>query len=138
VPDPGPREDVDVDAVPLPTGAGWRASRWLPGRVRRIWRRSATSWVARGLRARRQGVGRSTCARLGGQGLQALREDNEAVGPASVNQALAAIDNFYRSLGAGRPQVAREDLAQTAPRALDEAEQRRETQCRRSNLRTRR
>jgi len=45
-------------------------------------------------------------------------------GPASVNQALAAIDNFYRSLGAGCPEVAREELAQTAPRALDEAEQR--------------
>ena len=45
-------------------------------------------------------------------------------GPASVNQALAAIDNFYRSLGAGRPEVAREELAQTAPRALVEAEQR--------------
>ena len=45
-------------------------------------------------------------------------------GPASVNQALAAIDNFYRSRGAGRPEVAREELAQTAPRALTEAEQR--------------
>jgi len=45
--------------------------------------------------------------------------------PASVNQALAAIDNFYRSLGAGRPDVAREDLPQLAPRALQEDEQRR-------------
>ena len=45
--------------------------------------------------------------------------------PASVNQALAAIDNFYRSLGAGRPDVPREDLPQLAPRALEEDEQRR-------------
>ncbi|MDQ2729717.1 MAG: tyrosine-type recombinase/integrase [Actinomycetota bacterium] len=45
--------------------------------------------------------------------------------PSSVNQALAAIDNFYRSLGGGRPEVTREDLAQVAPRALTEAEQRR-------------
>ncbi len=45
--------------------------------------------------------------------------------PASVNQALAAIDNFYRSLGIGRPEVPREELAQVAPRALEEAEQRR-------------
>lgn len=45
--------------------------------------------------------------------------------PASVNQALAAIDNFYRSLGAGRPDVPREDLPQLAPRALAEDEQRR-------------
>ncbi|MEJ7763975.1 MAG: tyrosine-type recombinase/integrase [Acidimicrobiales bacterium] len=45
--------------------------------------------------------------------------------PASVNQALAAIDNFYRSLSVGRPEVPREELAQVAPRALEEAEQRR-------------
>jgi site-specific recombinase XerD len=45
--------------------------------------------------------------------------------PTSVNQALAAIDNFYRSLGMGRPEVPREVLAQVAPRALDGEEQRR-------------
>jgi integrase/recombinase XerC len=44
--------------------------------------------------------------------------------PTSVNQALAAIDNFYRSLGGGRPDVPREELAQVAPRALEEADQR--------------
>jgi len=43
--------------------------------------------------------------------------------PTSVNQALAAIDNFYRSLNQGAPDVAREDLPQSAPRALDEAQQ---------------
>lgn len=35
--------------------------------------------------------------------------------PTSVNQALAAIDNFYRSLSLGRPDVPREDLPQLAP-----------------------
>lgn len=44
--------------------------------------------------------------------------------PSSVNQALAAIDNFYRTLPVGVPHVAREALAQLAPRALDQAEQR--------------
>ena len=44
--------------------------------------------------------------------------------PTSVNQALAAIDNFYRSLSLGRPEVPREALPQLAPRALGEAEQR--------------
>jgi integrase/recombinase XerC len=44
--------------------------------------------------------------------------------PTSVNQALAAIDNFYRSLSVGRPDVAREKLPQVAPRALPEADQR--------------
>ncbi len=45
--------------------------------------------------------------------------------PSSVNQALASIDNFYRSLDMSRPEVPREDLAQVAPRALDKDEQRR-------------
>ncbi|MGH9123878.1 MAG: tyrosine-type recombinase/integrase [Acidimicrobiales bacterium] len=45
--------------------------------------------------------------------------------PNSVNQALAAIDNFYRSRSLGRPEVAREELAQLAPRALEPDEQRR-------------
>src|SRR5450756_2529038 len=39
--------------------------------------------------------------------------------------ALAAIDNFYRSIGVGRPEVAREELARVAPRALAKADQRR-------------
>jgi len=38
--------------------------------------------------------------------------------PASVNLALAAVDHFYRYLGAGRPDVRREELVQAAPRAL--------------------
>lgn len=44
--------------------------------------------------------------------------------PSSVNQALAAIDNFYRSRSVGRPDVAREELPQVAPRALEEVDQR--------------
>lgn len=50
---------------------------------------------------------------------------SKRLAPTSVNQALAAIDNFYRSLGVGRPDVGRERLPQLAPRALAEAEQRR-------------
>ena len=45
--------------------------------------------------------------------------------PASVNLALAAVDHFYRYLGAGRPDVRREELAQAAPRALSPEELRR-------------
>jgi len=45
--------------------------------------------------------------------------------PTTVNQALAAIDALYRSLGMGRPDVKREGLAQVAPRALAEDAQRR-------------
>src|SRR5674536_257223 len=43
----------------------------------------------------------------------------------SNGYALAAIDNFYRSIGVGRPEVAREELARVAPRALAKADQRR-------------
>jgi site-specific recombinase XerD len=73
----------------------------------------------------------------GGQALVEPRERDLAVrdykryvktkkqwAPTSVNQALAAIDNFYRSMSVARPEVAREGLSQVAPRALEVAEQR--------------
>jgi site-specific recombinase XerD len=44
--------------------------------------------------------------------------------PASVNLALAAVDHFNRFLGLGPANVKREPLAQAAPRALSEDEQR--------------
>jgi integrase/recombinase XerC len=44
--------------------------------------------------------------------------------PASVNLALAAVDHFNRFLGLGPANVKREPLAQTAPRALSEEQQR--------------
>ena len=47
----------------------------------------------------------------------------------TVNQALAAIDNFYRSRQMGRPDVAREQIPQVAPRALDETDQRKLTRA---------
>jgi integrase len=39
--------------------------------------------------------------------------------PASVNLALAAVDHFYRFIGLGTADVARERLPQAAPRPLD-------------------
>jgi integrase/recombinase XerC len=45
--------------------------------------------------------------------------------PSSVNLALAAVDHFYRFLELPTPQVAREDLPEQAPRALEPAEQKR-------------
>jgi len=45
--------------------------------------------------------------------------------PASVNLALAGVDHFYRYLGAGKPEVRREELAQAAPRSLAPEELRR-------------
>lgn len=49
----------------------------------------------------------------------------QRLSPASVNQALAAIDSFYRSRSLGRPDVGREQLVQAAPRSLNEDDQRR-------------
>lgn len=45
--------------------------------------------------------------------------------PRSVNLALAAIDNLYRFLGLDSSHVRREDLPQSAPMALNLAEQKR-------------
>ncbi len=44
--------------------------------------------------------------------------------PSSVNLALAAIDHFNRFLGLGPAMVTRERLARSAPRTLDEQQQR--------------
>lgn len=45
--------------------------------------------------------------------------------PSSVNLSLAAVDNFYRFLGMGKPEVRREELPGAAPRALSPEEQKR-------------
>lgn len=45
--------------------------------------------------------------------------------PSSVNLSLAAVDNFYRFLGMGKPAVGREKLPGAAPRALSPEEQKR-------------
>jgi integrase/recombinase XerC len=42
-----------------------------------------------------------------------------------VNLSLAALDNFYRFVGLGPPKVRREELPQSAPRALEPEEQKR-------------
>lgn len=46
------------------------------------------------------------------------------LGPASVNQALAALDHFFRFRGLGAAIVQREELPRAAPRALTVEEQR--------------
>jgi len=45
--------------------------------------------------------------------------------PSSVNLTLAAVDNFYRFLGLGKPGVRREEPPSSAPRALSAGDQRR-------------
>ena len=53
-----------------------------------------------------------------------LLKVERGLGPASVNQALAALDHFFRFLGLGAAIVAREELPRAAPRALTVEEQR--------------
>lgn len=52
-------------------------------------------------------------------------KSERALGPASVNLALAAVDHLYGHLGLGRANVRRESLPVSAPRALSRGEQRR-------------
>ena len=88
--------------------------------------RSAASWV--GCRTREHGGAALTDVAVRDWAVRDYKRYVKSAprrwAPASVNQALAALDNFYRHLGLGRPQVGREELARVAPRALETTEQR--------------
>ncbi len=125
-PKTAPQEAVDVDAL-LATYRAWLGRQALAARSREAYAAQVAAFLA--WLASSEHEGRA----LSDPHVRdwAVRDYKRHVktesrwAPASVNQALAAIDNFYRSLGAGRPDVPREDLPQLAPRALDEGEQRR-------------
>jgi site-specific recombinase XerD len=125
MPTTGAPQVVEVDAV-LAAYGGWLKRQPLSVRSREAYLaqvRDFVGWLAgseHGGRALADPHVRNWAVR----DYKRFAKTTKRWGPASVNQALAAIDNFYRSLGAGRPEVTREELAQTAPRALDEAEQR--------------
>ncbi len=123
--DSGAREDVSVDAM-LAGYAGWLKRQPLAARSREAYLaqvRGFVMWLAgseHGARALADSHVRDWAVR----DYKRYAKTTKRWGPSSVNQALAGIDSFYRSRGAGRPEVAREELAQTAPEALGEAEQR--------------
>jgi site-specific recombinase XerD len=120
------REGVDAEAV-LATYAGWLKRQPLATRTRDAYLaqvRGFLSWLAgseHGPEALADPHVRDWAVRDYKRHVKTAKR----WAPASVNQALAAIDNFYRSLAAGRPEVPREELAQVAPRSLEEADQRR-------------
>jgi integrase/recombinase XerC len=122
----GERRGIDAGAVVDEYGA-WLARQPLAARSRDAYLaqvRSFVVWLAgseHGAGAFSEGNVRDWAVRDYKRHVKTAR--NWA--PTSLNQALAAIDNFYRFLGAGRPEVGREELAKVAPRALVEAEQRR-------------
>ena len=125
MPEPEGHDEVDVDAA-VGDYDGWLTRQPLAARTRDAYlaqARDFVTWLAgseHGARALVASDRRDWAVR----DYKRYVKTTKRWGPASVNQALAAIDNFYRSRGAGRPEVAREELAQTAPRALTEAEQR--------------
>lgn len=128
--EPEGHDEVDVDAV-LGDYDGWLTRQPLAARTRDAYlaqARDFVTWLAgseHGARALSYPDVRDWAVR----DYKRYVKTTKRWGPASINQALAAIDNFYRSRGAARPEVAREELAQTAPRALTEAEQRTFLRC---------
>jgi len=83
-------------------------------RVRGIWPPASTSGRPR-VQARPEGRAGAV-----GRDLKVAR----GLSPASVNQALAALDHLFRFLGLGAAIVGREELPRAAPRALDVEQQR--------------
>jgi site-specific recombinase XerD len=123
---PSERVGLDADGV-VATYAGWLERQPLADRSREAYLaqvRGFVTWLAgseHGAAALSDPAVRDWAVRDYKRHVKTAKRWS----PASVNQALAAIDNFYRSLAAGRPEVAREELAQVAPRSLDEGDQRR-------------
>ncbi len=125
MPNAGSHEHVSVDAV-LAGYEDWVKSQPLAARSREAYLaqvREFVTWLA-GSEHGAQALADPHVRDWAVRDYKRFVKTTKRWAPASVNQALAAIDNFYRSRGAGRPDVAREELAQTAPRALGEAEQR--------------
>jgi len=120
-----PSQDVDAVAV-LADYALWLKRQPLAERSRDAYLAQVTGFVtwlsgsAHGAEALSEANVRDWAVR----DYKRYVKTNKRWAPTSVNQALAAIDNLYRSLGVARPDVDREDLPQVAPRALGEDEQR--------------
>ena len=115
-----PVEPVDARAV-LARYRRWLGRQPLASRTRQVYLAQVTAyvqWLAggeHGAAALREPAVRDWAVRDYKRHLSRTRK----LKPASVNQALAAIDNFCRHLGLGRPEVKREKLPRVAPRALD-------------------
>lgn len=124
--DADPVEPVDARAV-LARYRRWLGRQPLSPRTRQVYQAQVTGyvqWLAGGeygAAALREPAVRDWAVRDYKRHLTRARKWK----PTSVNQALAAIDNFCRQLGLGRPEVKREQLPRVAPRALGADEQRR-------------
>jgi integrase/recombinase XerC len=105
--------------------AAWLAEQPLSTRTREAYLAAVTAFVA-WLEQRDAGHGdalvapraRDVAARDYKRHMKVAR----GLSPASVNQALAGMDNLFRFLGLGAAIVRREELPRSAPRALDDSQ----------------
>lgn len=101
----------------------WLAEQPLSPRTREAYLGAAA--FAGWLDGREDGVGVAPRARdVAARDYKRYLKVDRGLSPASVNQALAAMDSLFRFLGLGAAIVRREELARAAPKALDVDEQR--------------
>jgi integrase/recombinase XerC len=107
--------------------AAWLAEQPLSERTRQAYLAAVKSFVA-WLELREQGVGQALSAPrprdLAARDYKRHMKEQRGLGPASVNQSLAALDHLFRFLGLGAAIVRREELPRAAPRALELDQQR--------------
>lgn len=113
-------------AAVLEYGA-WLAEQPLSARTREVYLAAVTAFAG-WLDGREGDVGEALVAPrardVAARDYKRHLKVDRGLSPASVNQALAAIDNLFRFLGLGAAIVRREELARAAPKALDVDEQR--------------
>jgi integrase/recombinase XerC len=113
--------------VVLDEYAAWLAEQPLLSRTREAYLGAVTGFVA-WLGQREGGPGDALVAPrardLAARDYKRHMKVQRGLSPASVNQALAGMDNLFRFLGLGAAIVRREELPRSAPKALDDEQRR--------------
>jgi site-specific recombinase XerD len=107
--------------------AAWLAEQPLSSRTREAYLAAVIAFLA-WLERRDAGPGNALVAPrardLAARDYKRHMKVQRGLSPASVNQALAGMDNLFRFLGLGAAIVRREELPRSAPRALDDEQRR--------------
>src|ERR1700733_6070173 len=99
----------------------WLAGLPLAARTRgeyARWARAFCAWLADGADVRALGadpLGDARARDYAARDFKRYLKSERALGPASVNLALSAVDHFYGHLGLDRANVRREELPRVAP-----------------------
>jgi site-specific recombinase XerD len=122
----GSTNRCDASAV-VAEYAVWLRAQPLSARTREAYLAAVTAFA--GWLDRRDGGSRETFRSLRARDLAARdykrhMKVERGLSPASVNQALAALDHLFRFVGLGAAIVGREELPRAAPRVLDVDQQR--------------